>query len=116
MSPGLLFPAVGVLLIALGWPLAKRRVPPNRWYGLRIPATFADARVWYEANGVVGRDMMLVGASVGAAGLLLPPAGAHDNLTAVICAAILTVGALLGTLRGWRLANRLLRERPPNDR
>ena len=31
----LLFPAVGLLLALLGWPLAIRRVGPNRWYGDR---------------------------------------------------------------------------------
>lgn len=111
MTPALMFPAIGLLLIALGWPLAKRRVRPNRWYGLRLPATFADERVWYETNAVAGRDMMLVGSAVGAAALLLPLTGMQDNLLAVTCAAVLTVGSLAATLRGWRLANRLHRER-----
>jgi hypothetical protein len=35
MLPELLFPALGVLLVALGWPIATRRVRPNHWYGLR---------------------------------------------------------------------------------
>ena len=113
MTPSLLFSAVGLLLIGLGWPLARRRVGPNRWYGLRLPATFADAHVWYEANAVAGRDMMLVGSAVGGAALGLPLAGCGENLVAVTCAALLAVGSLVATLRGWRLANRLLRERPP---
>ena len=112
MTPDILFPAVALLLIGLGWPLSRRRIKPNRWYGLRVPATFADERVWYEANAVAGRDMMLVGSAVGVAGLLLPLLGLRHNFVAVICAAILTVGSLIATLRGWRLANRLYRERP----
>ncbi len=44
MSPQTMFPLVGLLLIGLGWPMAARRVPPNRWYGLRVPATFADEK------------------------------------------------------------------------
>jgi uncharacterized membrane protein len=111
MTPNVLFPAVALLLIGLGWPLARRRIKPNRWYGLRVTATFADERVWYAANAVAGRDMMLVGAAVGAAALLLPMLGLRDNFVAVACAAILTVGSLAATLRGWRLANRLYRER-----
>ena len=109
MSPDVLFPGVGLLLFGLGWPLARRRIRPNRWYGLRLPATFADDRVWYEANAVAGRDMMAVGAAVGLTGLLLPAAGLHPTLVAVGCAAILTVGSLASTLRAWRLANRLYR-------
>lgn len=110
MTPDFLFPALGLLLVALGWPLARRRVRPNRWYGLRVPATFASERIWYEANAVAGRDMMLLGSVVGIAGLVLPLAGLRDSLVPVICAAILAVGALAGTLRGWRFANRLYRE------
>jgi uncharacterized membrane protein len=111
MSPDVLFVGAGLLLVALGWPLARRRVAPNRWYGLRVPATFADDRVWYEANAVAGRDMMLLGSVLGVAALLLPLLGAGPNLVAVACAAILTVGSLAATLRSWRLANRLHRER-----
>ena len=43
MRPELLFPASGLILAVLGWAMATRRVRPNRWYGLRVPATFADA-------------------------------------------------------------------------
>jgi len=112
MVPELLFPALGVLLVALGWPIATRRVRPNHWYGLRVPATFADTHVWYEANAVTGRDTMVLGAVLVAVSLALPrltrvPPSAYT----LVCAGILGVGSLLLTVRGWRLANRLLRER-----
>jgi uncharacterized membrane protein len=118
MSAEILFPALGLLLAALGYPLARRRVRPNRWYGLRVPATFASERVWFEANAAAGRDIMLLGSAVGIAGLLLPLAGLRDSLVAVACTAVLAVGLLAATLRGWRLANRLYREqqsRPPRQ-
>jgi SdpI/YfhL protein family len=112
MSPTIVFPALGVLLIALGWPMAARRVRPNRWYGLRIPATFADEQVWYRANAVAGRDMIVLGATVAAVGLVLPRVRAlPPGLYAGICAGILGLGTLVLTVRGWRVANRLLRER-----
>ena len=112
MPPDLVFPALGLLLIVLGWPMAARRVRPNRWYGLRVPATFADERVWYDANAVAGRDMMLLGAVILALALGLPRvARLPRDAYAGVCAAVLGVGSLLLALRGWRLANRLLRER-----
>ena len=112
MTPELLFPALGLLLVALGWPMAARRVRPNRWYGLRVPATFADEQVWYEANAVAGRDMMALGSAlllvaVAIRRLALLSAGTY----AAVCAGLLGVGSLILTVRGWRLANRLLRER-----
>jgi uncharacterized membrane protein len=118
MSADILFPAVGLLLAALGYPLARRRVRPNRWYGLRVPATFASERIWFDANAVAGRDMMVLGSAVGIAGLLLPVMGLRDSLVAVTCTAVLAVGAIAATLRGLRLANRLYREqggRPPRQ-
>lgn len=57
------FPVLDLLLIAL----------PNRWYGLRLPATFADEQVWYDANAVGGRDMMLLGAV-----LVVSPSGCRE--------------------------------------
>jgi uncharacterized membrane protein len=112
MRTTLLFPALGVLLAVLGWPLAVRRVRPNRWYGLRVPATFADERVWYDANAITGRDLVALGTgvaavSIGLARLVdLPP-----DLYTAICAGLLGVGSIILSVRGWVAANRLLRER-----
>ena len=98
--------------MALGWPMATRRVRPNRWHGLRMPATFADERVWYEANAVAGRDMMALGAVSTLVALILPRvAGLPSSAYSGVCAAALGVGGLILTVRGRRLANRLLRER-----
>ena len=111
MMPELLFPAIGVLFALLGCPLAARKVGPNRWYGLRVPATFADRQVWYDANALAGRDMIALGVILAMVSLLLPrlvrlPA----PLYAGICAGLLAVGAMAMTVRGWRGANRLLRD------
>jgi uncharacterized membrane protein len=112
MVPELLFPILGLVLLALGWPMAARRVRPNRWYGLRVPATFADEKVWYEANAVAGRDMMILGAAIVVVALALPRLpGFSESAYAGVCAGILGVGSLVLAVRGWRLANRLLRAR-----
>ncbi len=58
------------LLIGLSIPLIRRMVPPNHWYGFRVPQTLRDPFVWYEANAYSGKCMlgaavaMLVGAVV----------------------------------------------------
>jgi uncharacterized membrane protein len=112
MAPEVLFPLLGLLLVALGWPMATRRVPPNRWYGLRVPATFADRSVWYDANAVAGRDMTGLGVVLAVVALLLPRIVSLDLTTyTLVCALVLGVGSLIFSLRAWRLANRLLRER-----
>jgi hypothetical protein len=112
LAPELLFPLLALLLIGLGWPLATRRVRPNRWYGLRVPATLADETVWYEANAVTGRDMVALGAVVLVIAVVLPHATRlRGDTYAGFCAGVLGLGSLVLTLRGWRLANRLLRQR-----
>src|SRR4051812_17132141 len=112
LPPQLLFPALGLLLVLLGWPLAVRRVRPNRWYGLRVPATFADEQVWYGANAAVGRDMVVLGGIVAIVAFELPHVvRLYEPIYTGICAGLLGVGSLILALRDWRLANRMLRER-----
>jgi uncharacterized membrane protein len=112
MPPENLCAGVGLLLMVIGWPLAARRVGPNRWYGLRVPATFADERVWYDANALAGRDLVALGALLVVLSLGLPAvAGVRGTGFAIVAAAMAVVGSLLTTVRGWRAANRLLRER-----
>jgi uncharacterized membrane protein len=60
---------LGMLFIALGVPLMRRRVPRNRWYGFRIPKTLASDSVWYPANAIAGRDMVVAGSAVAACAL-----------------------------------------------
>jgi uncharacterized membrane protein len=45
---------------------------PEPMYGLRVPATFADTRVWYVANALAGRDMVILGAVVFVVAVALP--------------------------------------------
>jgi hypothetical protein len=62
MHHQVMFVGAGLLLMLLAVPLARRRVRPNRWYGLRLRATFADERIWYDANAASGREMAVFGA------------------------------------------------------
>ena len=114
------FVAIGLLSIVIGLPLARRRVPPNRWYGLRLPATFADEYVWYETNAAGGRDLMVLGAIVAGVALILTQLATLSAAQyAGLCSGVFVVGSSAMMVRGWRLANRLLRERragPPRPR
>jgi uncharacterized membrane protein len=108
----LVFLLSGFLFIVLGWPLARRRVPPNRLYGLRVPATFADIRVWYDANALAGRDMMGLGVATVLLAILLPLSmRLAESMYAGVCGVFIGIGALIMTFRGWRRANRMLRAR-----
>ena len=104
--------AVGLLCVGLGIPLLRRRVKPNRLYGLRTMATFADDWVWYEANAASGRDLI----GLGVVGILLAMATASiPNLEpaahALANVAFWSIATLGVALTGWARANRLLKER-----
>ncbi len=70
------FTGSGLLMILVALPLVKRRVPMNRWYGVRIPAAFESPERWYEVNEYGGRLLarwagLLVAAGI--AGWFVPP-------------------------------------------
>jgi len=112
MSPvavaAVLFGSVGVLLIALGLPLARGRVRPNRLYGLRSRETLADEAIWYRANALLGRGQVALGATllVLAWGLPWVP-GVSEEAHAMACVAGLVVGVLALCLGSQASARRM---------
>ncbi len=52
----------GVILLTASLPMALGIVRPNRFYGFRTRKTLSDERIWYAANKVMGRDMVIAGA------------------------------------------------------
>ena len=54
---------LGPLFILLAIPLAFDKVPPNGFYGVRLPSTLDDPEVWYAVNRKVGRELATAGAT-----------------------------------------------------
>jgi uncharacterized membrane protein len=52
----------GLALFAAGIPLLRGWVPRNRWSGFRMPKTLSSDSIWYEANRIAGRNLMIAGA------------------------------------------------------
>src|SRR5437762_10983648 len=102
----------GAVMCVLAVPLMRRRIKPNGLYGLRVPATFADEWVWYEANARSGRDLLVLGAAELALALFLP---LFPNVTFLVYAlsntVLLGVGTLVFAAVGWVRANSLLKKR-----
>ena len=51
----------GLLMVA-GLPLVFQLVPPNRWYGFRLPGAMVSPEAWYQINALGGK--MLIGSMV----------------------------------------------------
>lgn len=51
----------GALMIVLALPMLRDKVPPNPWYGFRVPSTLSDPVVWYKANRYMARWLLATG-------------------------------------------------------
>lgn len=52
---------IGLFAIVISIPLAMRKVPMNRVYGIRIRRAFLSQRHWYEINAYGGRLFVAFG-------------------------------------------------------
>lgn len=74
---------VGLLIIIISLPLARRKVPMNRVYGVRLKKSFESEENWYTINAYGGR--LLIGWSIrlvliGVATFFLPLEGKPRHL------------------------------------
>ncbi|MGO9056470.1 MAG: SdpI family protein [Candidatus Binataceae bacterium] len=51
----------GVVLIAVSIPLILKKIGPNPIYGFRTSKTLSRPEVWYKANSVAGKDLLIAG-------------------------------------------------------
>ena len=49
------------LAVVLGFPMALRLIPPNRFYRYRTRKTLSSADIWYPANHVAGWSLAIAG-------------------------------------------------------
>jgi SdpI/YfhL protein family len=62
----------GVVLFAIGIPLALKLVPPNSFYGVRTSKTRSSREIWDAANRLAGINMAIAGIVVAVAALVVP--------------------------------------------
>ena len=88
----IMFIGSGLLLIIISVPLIQRRIPPNIWYGFRIPQILNDPKLWYPVNEYGGRGFVWIGVItiVTALGLYFPLYNILD-LYASVCAVVMLV-------------------------
>jgi uncharacterized membrane protein len=54
--------AGGALLVLIAIPLLFEKIPPNLFYGFRVPQTLANPRVWYATNKFAAKRLIWAGA------------------------------------------------------
>ncbi len=93
------------VIIAICIPLARGKIPPNRYYGMRFPESFASVDAWYAINRYGGRRMIVWAVPIlvlGIAILFLPIA----PLMASLMVPVVIVLVLIPTIMTMRYANR----------
>ncbi len=55
---GMVLMGLGLLIALISVPLLLRAVPPNRWYGVRVPAAFVSSENWYAINEFGAKRLM----------------------------------------------------------
>jgi hypothetical protein len=106
---------VATLFIALGLPLAYKKIPPNRWYGYRVSRyQYEDDEIWYAINVRGGLHFVYAGGAclVFAAfcALFIDNAGAQLILM-VVFTALLAVFITYEITWSLRMAHRMAREK-----
>jgi len=98
------FVLVGMIMVALAEPLARRKIAPNGLYGFRTPTTLRYPSIWYEVNEHAGKQLRVVGACTAAFAVLLYLSGVNPGFPT---ATMSIVGALLVVVANQRLASKL---------
>ena len=98
--------AIGPVLVLLSLPLMFRWIPPNRFFGLRVPSTLRNKSVWYDANALTARHLFALGAFLVFLEFALPLSIRIGMLRAAASIGFATI-----IIMDWRMANRWERER-----
>ena len=98
--------AIGPLLLFLSVPLMFRWIPPNRFFGLRVPSTLRNRSVWYDANARNARHLFALGAALVFLEFVVPL-----SMRVVTLRAVASIGFASIVVMDWRTANRWERER-----
>lgn len=97
----------GLLFVLLAIPLVQRRIPPNLFYGLAIPRTLNNPRVWYDTNAYSGKWLLVVVGVIAIAAVVFAQA---PNLTVDsylrACAAVIIASFGIAFWQTWRYASK----------
>jgi uncharacterized membrane protein len=104
------FACTGLLFIGLAQPLIKRRIPPNQFYGFRLPDAFSSETVWYAVNEYAARLLRMLGVIVLAAIPVLQYLALPEPFFALSMAAIVLVGTAAVIVRSYRYLQQLMKQ------
>lgn len=89
----------------LAVPMWRGNVPPNETYGVRTKRTLADPKLWYRANAIVGRNLVVFTVAYAVFTLVLHFTLARYDfvLSSTLLVAVLLVGIAAIAVHGVRI-------------
>ena len=93
----LILSVTGILLVVLGRRMAKRRLPPNSWAGVRYEIALRSEENWYTmqawcAAATVGLGVVLLDSAV----LFAVQAALHETISILFPIAIMLIQTVAG--------------------
>ncbi len=89
----------GLLIILIAIPLILRRIPPNGFYGVRVPKTLNNPDIWYPVNHFCGWTLLWSGiiASIVSVALFFVTefaVEAYSNICAIVVCSLLVISCI----------------------
>ena len=90
---GIMHIMAGLILTGLAVPLIARRIPMNRWYGVRVRKSFSSDANWYAINHMGGWWLLVAGMvlMVGGIVVLVDPLASETALILLGLAPVVVV-------------------------
>ena len=104
----LIYLFVGIIFMAISIPLIKRKVKINNWYGIRLPETMKNEKLWYEVNEKSGKHLFVFGLAICLLTLVLYFSKFFSyNVSFLIMTFLILVGTITFAILAFSVTNRL---------
>lgn len=108
----LIYLVVGVLFITISIPLIMRKVKINNWYGVRLPQTMKNEKIWYEVNKQSGKHLFVFGVLISLASILFYLGEFFFSVVAfIILTVLILVGTVLLVIKASSITNKLSKKK-----
>ena len=108
----LIYSLVGIVFIIISIPLIKRKIKINSLYGVRLPGTMKDEKIWYEVNEKSAKYLLVLGVVIIVAASLLYFGGIFSqNISFIIMTAIILIGVIVLVIYAASITSKLNRSK-----
>jgi uncharacterized membrane protein len=99
------------VLVGSGIPLYRRKVGPNKLFGLRTKLTMSDDEIWFAANQVAGRWLIITGIGTAVSAVAGVLAGMNETESATLVTGGMLTGISLCVIASLAEQRRVVEER-----